>query len=154
MAYSASDLESRYSVNLGDLHSICEANYLRLTKVFPGYENVNRTEVVSGALSITIDVVERCRYTTTLRLMQRGPAGLPRAGIRLDVRLYHDAKMAEVVALQRHNQLKGRYEYPNPAMYQRDEKLQQNRYVAEILAIILASGYVPEPTCLSAIDDF
>ena len=36
MVYSASGVESRYSVNLGDLHSICEANYLRLTKVFPG----------------------------------------------------------------------------------------------------------------------
>ena len=153
MAHSASDIESRYSVNLGDLHSICEANYLRLTKAFPGYENTNRIELVSGVLSLRIEVIERCRYTTTLRLVQIGPATLPRAVIRLDVRLYHDAKMAEVVMLQRHNQLQGRYHYPNPAMYQRDEKLQQNHYVAELLSILLISGYTPNSAVFSVSDE-
>jgi len=153
MAHSASDTESRYSVNLGDLHSICEANYLRLTKAFPAYENTNCIELVSGVLSLRIEVIERCRYTTTLRLVQIGPATLPRAAIRLDVRLYHDAKMAEVVMLQRHNQLQGRYQYPNPAMYQRDEKLQQNHYVAELLSILLISGYTPNSAIFSVSDE-
>ena len=153
MAYSASDTESRYNVNLCDLHSICEANYLRLTKAFPGYENTNATELVSGALSLSIEVIERCRYTTTLRLVQVGPATLPKAAIRLDIRLYHDAKMAEVVTLDRHNQLKGRYQYPNPGMYQRDEKLQQNQYVAELLSVLLVSGHTPNSSIFPAFDE-
>ena len=32
------------------------------------------------------------------------------------------------------------YDYPNPNMYQRDEKIQQNRYLAEILELCLAEG--------------
>jgi uncharacterized protein YqiB (DUF1249 family) len=36
--------------------------------------------------------------------------------------------------------LEGRYDYPNPNMYQRDEKIQQNRYLAEILELCLAEG--------------
>ena len=39
-------------------------------------------------------------------------------------------------------QLAGRYDYPNPNMYQRDEKVQQNRYLAELLESCLAEGRV------------
>jgi uncharacterized protein YqiB (DUF1249 family) len=60
--------------------------------------------------------------------------------MNLDLRLYHDASMAEIVAFQRHRHLEGRYDYPNPNMYQRDEKIQQNRYLAEILELCLAEG--------------
>ena len=34
--------------------------------------------------------------------------------------------MAEVIASEGHRSLKPRYDYPNPAMYQRDEKYQVN----------------------------
>ena len=38
---------SRYSVDIGDLHSLCETNYLRLLRVFPGYETNNSVEILS-----------------------------------------------------------------------------------------------------------
>jgi uncharacterized protein YqiB (DUF1249 family) len=129
---------TRYSVDIGDLHSLCESNYLRLQRVFPGYETLNSVEITANHLTLVFDVVERTRYTTLLRLTQRGQQGLP--AMSLDLRLYHDASMAEIVAFQRHRHLEGRYDYPNPNMYQRDEKTQQNRYLAEILELCLAEG--------------
>ncbi|MGB0764417.1 MAG: DUF1249 domain-containing protein [Luminiphilus sp.] len=130
----------RYNVDIGDLHSLCESNYLRLLRVFPAYEKSNMTEVATGHLVLVLEVVERTRYTTLMRVTQRGQHGLPAMG--LDVRLYHDASMAEIIAFQRHRRLAGRYDYPNPNMYQRDEKVQQNRYLAELLESCLAEGRV------------
>ena len=92
----------------------------------------------SGHLVLVLEVTERTRYTTLLRVTQRGQHGIP--AMDLDVRLYHDASMAEIVAFQRHRHLQGRYAYPNPNMYQRDEKIQQNRYLAELLELCLAQG--------------
>jgi uncharacterized protein YqiB (DUF1249 family) len=129
---------SRYSVDIGDLHSLCETNYLRFLRVFPGYETNNSVEITADHLTLVFDVVERTRYTTLFRVTQRGQQGLP--AMNLDLRLYHDASMAEIVAFQRHRHLEGRYDYPNPNMYQRDEKIQQNRYLAEILELCLAEG--------------
>ena len=130
--------KTRYNVDIGDLHSVCEANYLRLLRVFPGYETRNSYSLVVGSLVLEFEVAERCRFTTLLRLNQRGHPGLP--ALKLDIRLYHDARMAEIVAFQRHRHLVGRYDYPNPNMYQRDEKAQQNHYLAELLALCLAEG--------------
>ena len=130
--------KERYSVDIGDLHSLCESNYVRLLRVFPAYEKANTTELAAGHLVLVLEVTERTRYTTLLRVTQRGQHGIP--AMDLDVRLYHDASMAEIVAFQRHRHLQGRYAYPNPNMYQRDEKIQQNRYLAELLELCLAQG--------------
>ena len=49
---------SRYSVNIGDLHSLCETNYLRLLRVFPGYETNNSVEITANRVTLVFDVVE------------------------------------------------------------------------------------------------
>ena len=139
---------ARYNVDIGDLHSLCEANYLRLLQVFPGYETCNDHALAVGPLLLDFEVGERCRFTTLLRLNQRSQPGLP--ALKLDIRLYHDARMAEIVAFQRARHLAGRYEYPNPNMYQRDEKAQQNRYLAELLALCLAEGRLTDTVSLWA----
>jgi uncharacterized protein len=61
-----------------------------------------------------------------------------------DVRLYHDANLAEVVKCQRYRQFAPRYEYPNIDMHQIDEKAQMNRFLGELLAHCLAHGRVAE----------
>ena len=141
---------SRYSVDLVDLHSLCEANYLRLLRLFPDYEHANRRVVLAGAARVELEVSERSRYTTMLHLLQYTP-GLPQGLLRFDLRLYHDAHMAEVVAWQRNRQIPGRYPYPNPEMFQRDEKRQQNHYLAELLAFCLAEGRAPDATALAGV---
>lgn len=133
----------RYTVDLVDLHSLCEANYARLRQIFRDYEQCNAREFTVKGARIHLEVIERSRYTTTFRLVQSGVLKLPAGTVRLDVRMYHDARMAEVVGFQSHQQIAGRYPYPNPQMYQRDEKQQQNQYVAELLSHCLAEGTEP-----------
>jgi uncharacterized protein YqiB (DUF1249 family) len=60
----------------------------------------------------------------------------------LDVRLYHDAAVAEVIAWQGHRRFQARHEYPNRKMYQRDEKAQLNKFLGELLEFCLTQGRV------------
>jgi uncharacterized protein YqiB (DUF1249 family) len=61
---------------------------------------------------------------------------------RGDVRLYHDASVAEVVKCQRYQSFSPRYEYPNVDMHQIDEKVQMNRFLGELLSHCLSHGRV------------
>jgi uncharacterized protein len=42
------------------------------------------------------------------------------------------------LAFQRHRRIKPRYPYPNEPMFQKDEKQQQNQFVADWLEYLLA----------------
>ena len=64
----------------------------------------------------------------------------------MTVRLYHDARSAEILDVTGQRQLQGFYDYPNVAMMQPDEKAQQNRFLAEFLGVSLATGVaLPRP---------
>ncbi|EED34800.1 histidine kinase [Luminiphilus syltensis NOR5-1B] len=134
----------RYAVDLVDLHSLCETNYVRLLRVFPDYEASNERGFIAGDAKVRIDVTERSRYTTTFRLLKLGPLAAPFGAVTVDLRAYHDARMAEVIGFQRHRLVRGRYQYPNDYMYSRDEQAQQNRFVAEMLSFCLAEGRTAE----------
>lgn len=131
---------TRYSVDLAALHATCESNYARLMQLFPDYETANHREfeLASGA-RVRIDVVERCRYTTLLKVCQQGGEGWLSAP-RFELRAYHDARMVEVAAFQAQRHIKGRYSYPNADMHAPDEKAQQNMFLAEWLGHCLAQG--------------
>ncbi len=146
MGFSGCGTASRYRVDLVDLHSLCEGSYARLLRLFPDYENSNARTLLAGDAQVVLDVTERSRYTTTFRLRHISPLAMPKSGLQLDIRAYHDARMLEVIGFQKHGRLEGRYAYPNDNMYQRDEKLQQNRYVAELLSFCLAEGREPAAT--------
>lgn len=60
----------------------------------------------------------------------------------LEVRLYHDASVAEVIACEGQRHFKARHEYPNKKMYQTDEKAQLNRFLGELLERCLTQGRV------------
>ncbi len=140
---------SRYKMDLIDLHSICEANYARLMRLFPDYEQSNERRIEAGAARLCLTVRERCRYTTMLALRHTTPLTGKLGVVELELRLYHDARMAEVVGFQAHTRVKGRYQYPNQYMYARDEKRQQNSYIADLLAFCLAEGREPQVPLLA-----
>lgn len=90
---------------------------------------------------ICLGVVERGPYTTLLSLSQTEPAVQPWAATpSLTIRVYHDAKSAEVVEYQNQNRFHGSYDYPNMRMRQRDEKAQINRFLGEYLTLCLELG--------------
>ncbi len=129
-----------YKLDLIDLHSLCEANYARFTRLFPEYEARNARSFKIGTARVLLEVTERCRYTTIFKVVQQGSHSQWLGGFKIEVRLYHDASMAEVGMFQSHRRVEGRYQYPNNRMYQQDEKCQQNRFLGDWLEHCLAHG--------------
>ena len=97
---------------------------------------------VHDARDLVLEVLDRSRYTTTISLTHfLNIDGILVPNPNMRVRLYHDAKVAEVVAYQNHSNFKHRYPYPNPKMLLRREKRAVNQFLAEWLAHCVAMGY-------------
>lgn len=142
--------KERYKVDLPSQMAECETNYVRLTKLLAykqgdGLSSESRFLIARGQQSWLhlLRIIERSPYTTTLEL-SRTPIGETSAWLalpKLTLRMYHDAKLAEVLAWEGHKRLRPRYEYPNQSMYQSDEKYQLNRFLGEWLALCLEHGH-------------
>ena len=137
----------RYHIDLASHMAECDANFLRLSKLIPELDDCDerRLSVRIGDqdVSVGIRVLERSPYTTHLELSQIPiPDGLAfeLPAPRMVVRLYHDAKSAEVVEYQNERHFKSRYSYPNGEMRQTDEKAQVNRFLSEFLSACLEHG--------------
>lgn len=142
--YSGEDVQrakkQAFKLDLAELHAVCEANYARLMRLFPAYENTNSREFVVADARVRFEVVERCRYTTIFRLHQQQSHDRWLGRLLVEVRAYHDAGMLEVGMFQSHGRIAARYQYPNHRMYQQDEKSQQNRFLADWLEHCLQNG--------------
>lgn len=122
----------------------CEANYARMMKLLPSLSDCDEWlfQVATGASQwhIQIAVTDRARYTTTVTITQDDGLLPWNSAAELQVRLYHDARMAEVLGWQHHRRMRVRYEYPNRHMYQCNEKAQINQFLGEWLSHCLAHG--------------
>lgn len=128
-------VKKKYFPNLTGLHAMCDANYAYLMKLLPEVdeEQLSFQFGVKGDLQYKIVIVECSRYTTTLDIAQVHP-GLPAfMKARMQVRLYHDARMAEVISSQHISRLKPSYHYPNAKMHQCNEKEMVNYFLSEWL---------------------
>lgn len=129
-----------FKLDLAEMHAVCEANYARLLRLFPAYENTNCREFHVAEARIRLEVIERCRYTTIFHLHQHHAHDAWLGRLRIEARAYHDAGMLEVGMFQSHRRIAARYQYPNDRMYQQDEKSQQNRFLADWLEHCLQNG--------------
>lgn len=139
-----------YVPDLQELASLCESNYLRFLKLLPdtreGSERVIDISTSGGQQAkIRILVNEAHPYTTMLTVTQEGLSPEWIHPPRMEVRLYHDASMAEVLCYQNQHKFEGRYQYPNPQMRMPDEKVQLNRFLADWLEHCLHHGQVRMP---------
>lgn len=134
----------RYRVDLVSLQAVCEANFARLCRLMPdmaGRDELRIALAVSEKAPqvLVMRVLERCRYTTTLQLChERRHDWLPPPS--MEVRLYHDVCMAEVVAVYNRRRFHGVYPYPNEQMLQPDEKYQLNHFLGEWLGFCQQHG--------------
>lgn len=140
----------RYRVDLRELQAACEANYLRLLRLMPDMRSdacERRVALSQGDLSLGVlrlEVLECCPYTTTVEISQQHCLSwLPVP--KMEVRVYHDARMAEVVRAENARRFRGIYAYPNAHMHQPDEKSQLNLFLGEWLSHCLACGHELEP---------
>ncbi len=137
--------DDKYVPDLKGLIHDCEANYLRFLRLLPTMDEHNEwsfaVELPSDQLSeVVIAVTERSRYTTTVSLTQASHVGEWVPEPTITVRLYHDARLAEVLSYQKNHRIRQSYEYPNAKMYHRNEKAQLNAFLGEWLDSCLKSG--------------
>lgn len=142
----------RYKVDLISLQAVCESNYWRLVGLMPDMADKDHLRLLIEAedgqpQSLALHVLERCRYTTTVRLIhQREHDWLTPPS--MEVRLYHDAAMAEVVAAYNRRHFRGVYPYPNEQMLQPDEKFQLNQFLGEWLGYCQRYGRSAQPVII------
>jgi uncharacterized protein YqiB (DUF1249 family) len=142
------EIGRKYVPKLANMHKVCDVNYARLLRLLPDCdtENLQYQFEVNDRLSYTIKIIECSRYTSTLEMSQKSQLG--RVGqieyefLRpvVQVRLYHDAKMAEVISAQNIGSLQPSYQYPNTKMYQKNEKEMVNLFLAEWLQFCLTQS--------------
>lgn len=138
----------RYTPDLHIQMAACDANYIRFLKLLRGFLPGQKREVrVPGQtpdqdLCFTLSVVESFRYTSTISIEQHQPgAHMPYyRRPEMQVRVYHDAHTAEVVAYQNHRYFRLGPLSARSALFEADEKRQLNLFLGEWLALCLEKG--------------
>ncbi len=125
------------AVNLELLHEEFELNYKRLSRIMGKTDEVgySTTYVVDEFSNgrVSLNVIEVTKYTSLVRIT--APSSCPAwlTDIDLKVRVYHDAKMAEVVEWCRDRTIPFVLS-ESSGMQSRDEKWQWNVFLSELLS--------------------
>ena len=131
--------QRKYVPHLPSLLAVCETNYARLLRLLPDCDTLDLSYsfTLNTRTTYQINIIESSRYTSTITLAQLSQ-GMPEfLRPEMQVRLYHDAQMAEVLSSQNFSAFKPSYQYPNNRMHQRNEKEMVNRFLAEWLSFCL-----------------
>ena len=129
--------------DLARLHEECELNYLRLHQIIPdslalgaSYSLHYQDRPRSG---IRFEIIEVTKYTCTLLMTadRAGPLWLPE--IEVKVRVYRDARMAEVIEWCTDRTIPWALT-ETKGMQARDEKWQWNIFLSELLSHGLRHG--------------
>ena len=130
----------RYRINLCAIQRLCEINYARLLVIASEalWQQVGTTVLLpQRRFNSMMTICEQTRYTTVISLAPEERLENKEAWWstqpHLMIRLYHDVRMAEVIAANQYHNLAIYYDYPNPHMHQPDEKYQLNHLLAEWL---------------------
>lgn len=142
---------ARKTALLAALPGVYERNYAYLIELIPELDSLHdRTRItLSDTECLEIVIREQARFTTTLDINHvLDNTHLP--NLTMSVRVYHDARMAEVVGYQHHSRIRPCYDYPNKAMYQPLEKRQINLFFSDWLkhcfTIFRQTGIQTTPT--------
>jgi len=137
--------KKHYAPDLTGFISLCELNYAKLVRFLPTLEEgdlrcigLSHNEKIVGVVRIT--VIERCRYTTMLSLEQSSEI-MFFPPISMQVRLYHDASMAEVMSYQGIEKIRERYHYSDDSRCQKDEKELCNAFLSDWLNYCSTFGH-------------
>jgi uncharacterized protein YqiB (DUF1249 family) len=128
--------------------SLYEKNFSKLTDLLPGLplRQGPLAIAIAGLPLIHIDILEQNPYTTTINISQSMAVGQPWvSNLCMKVRLYYDARVAEVIAYQGVRALQAFYPYPNPKMFQPYEKRRVNQFLAEWLRHCLNRRFLVPP---------
>lgn len=145
-----------YKPYVPDFLTLCERNYAQLRFFLPGAVATHiggggAAQVITVGDSKVIQInayegyriklLELCKFTTTIKIEHVSDTALGWLRPQFEVRLYHDARLAEVVACQQVRRFKAVYDYPNLEMMQPDEKRQINLLLRDWLMLCQRQGY-------------
>jgi uncharacterized protein YqiB (DUF1249 family) len=138
-------MKKPYHVDLAELMRTYETNYAKLNALIPINASVGEVRCYQAAnMTYQIQVGEVTKYTTLVDICQSDDVPvfpLP----KMSVRLYHDARVAEVSQCEHLKRINARYDYPNDKMVQQDEKAQLNRFLGDWLTFCLRHGISRTP---------
>lgn len=142
----------RFPIDLSATMAVCDANYIRILKLFPDFSQEASRVFALPALGeddpletghlVMLEIIETFKYTSTLSIRLSLPQAMGdyyRPPVML-VRLYHDANTAEVVSYQNQRDTRNLYSVDEVPRYYPDEKDQINLFLAEWLTLCLDSG--------------
>ncbi len=142
-----------YKPSLKGLISSFEINYMLLTRLLGKIDQVDeqRNFSINENLSYLLTIKEKTKYTHVVEFKQfddkadkvnDSTKSLKSSYHKpcMLIRIYHDARLAEVIESQNIRQIKPRYDYPNSDMHQPDEKQQNHHFLTQWLQLCLALG--------------
>lgn len=130
---------------LSSLMELYDSNYRRLSRLAPELHVMDNSYVsrVAGALDLHLEVLERCRYTTTILLTYRFSSA---AGVLLEpnvkVRLYHDARLAEAMSDARRHRPRISRCWRRGRLTELQKKWDQNRFLQRWLGYCQSQGHL------------
>ena len=145
-------LKSFYKPDLDELISQCEINYCLIVKLFPSLskqkcekisdigDEASLKQLTCFQSIVALKIIDVARYTTTLEMIFKAPSDIVRQNLKLIVRLYHDAKLLEVMdgisatKLSAIRAVQDKKHYPKKLV---DEKRQLNAFLGESLKYCL-----------------
>jgi uncharacterized protein YqiB (DUF1249 family) len=136
--YGCEDVEPRGFVSLMDLY---ENNFLRFRKLVPDLDALaeHAYSRINGCMGLHITVLDRSRFTTTLRMTYHFTEGSRlHSEPDLKLRVYHDARLVEVLS----GHLKhGRQKLEHLPADAKLEKWKLNRFLFKWLGFCLHQGH-------------
>ena len=164
----------RYTVDLAGMHALYEFNYARLQKLLRGAGVRDRLGVVAplefawgrpGPVDLAADAahpaetlivqpvlqlarVERTRYTETWRLAQMTPTLPWCPELDMEVRLFHDARMADVLRFQTARRIPAIVPAGHAEGWRVNEKQLVNAFLGDCLSHCLSQGLARDPRLL------
>ncbi len=132
----------KYVPDLPGFMRLCEDNYRLILNLFPQWQSaVTASSSWSDADAVQIrlccQVIERTPYTLLLQFEQQPVIEPWVKALSMKVRLYHDARMAEVVLFQHQRLRIPQQRGVDPVLHSADEKNQTNHFLHEWLLYCL-----------------
>ncbi|CAI87638.1 conserved protein of unknown function [Pseudoalteromonas translucida] len=114
---------------------------MRLLKLLPSEQtkqSIREVKLSNSEFAVKID--DMAKYTMDVSIKQLSGMVKGITPLYLTVRLYNDAKVAEIIHHDYHQRIKPSYGYPNPKMHQKDEKYQLNAFLYDWLVACVEHG--------------
>ena len=134
--------KEKYS-KLKSFHFVCEKNYLLFSQIFP---SLNQESIFSFGLpmensklnEVSISLNKISKFTSDIKVCFSAELSKE---IEIEVRLYHEAKMCEVIRFQGYHQsLISILPSQKKFGFTKDEKYQWNSFLNKFLTICKESG--------------